>query len=103
MASAGLTGGADQEADAALLARLLYRIQTPPQGGAGSDYIRWALEVPGVTRAYVYPRRLGAGSVGLTVLMDDAAYGPIPSAEDVARVQAYIDEVDQTGHPFRRP
>jgi uncharacterized phage protein gp47/JayE len=103
VATGGLTGGADPESSPALLARLIYRLQKPPQGGAGADYWRWVMEVPGVTRAYVYPRRMGAGTVGITFLMDDASYGPIPSADDVARVSAYIHEVDATGHPFRRP
>ena len=52
----GLTGGADAEKDDALRGRLLARIQTPPQGGSASDYEAWALAVPRVTRAWVYPR-----------------------------------------------
>jgi len=93
VATGGLTGGVDQEADAALLARLLRRIQEPPHGGAEADYVAWALECTGVTRAYAWANRSGAGTVGVTFLMDDTEGGPIPTPDDVARVQAYIDEL----------
>ena len=92
VAEDGLTGGVDQEADAALLARLLRRIQEPPHGGAEADYVTWALECTGVTRAYAEGGRMGAGTVGVTFLMDDTEGGPIPTPDDMARVQAYIDE-----------
>ena len=36
--------------------------------------------------------RMGAGTVGVTFLMDDTEGGPIPTPDDMARVQAYIDE-----------
>lgn len=90
-ATAGaLSGGADVELDDALRARLLDRIQQPPQGGASYDYITWALEVPGVTRAWVYPGELGAGTVTVRFARDlDAS--PIPDAGEVAAVQAYIN------------
>ncbi len=103
VATDGLTGGADQEEDDSLRARTLFRIQNPPRGGAESDYVRWALECEGVTRAYCYPNRMGPGTVGLTFLVDDAEYGPIPSEADVQRVRDYLEEVDETGSPHRRP
>lgn len=87
----GVSGGADQEADEALRARILARIQQPPQGGSKSDYQAWALAVPGVTRAWVYPLHMGAGTVGVAIVADDAADGPIPSATLVAAAQAHIE------------
>lgn len=89
----GLAGGADTETDTALRARLLQRIQFPPQGGATSDYVGWALEQPGVTRAWCIPSYWGAGTVGLTFTTDDAPGGPIPTPGDVALLQAYADEL----------
>lgn len=86
--SAGLAAGADAEADAALRARVLARIQQPPAGGASVDYVAWAQSVPGVDRVWVYPRWLGAGTVGVTFLGPAAA---IPAAPLVAAVQAAID------------
>lgn len=90
----GLGGGADAENDAALRQRLLRRIQEPPHGGAGSDYEVWALEVPGVTRAWVAEKERGVGTVTVRFVMDEAraAYGGLPQAEDVARVAAWIEE-----------
>jgi uncharacterized phage protein gp47/JayE len=90
--AAGLTAGADIEADDDLRARLLARIQTPPHGGAAHDYIAWALEVAGVTRAWVYPAELGLGTITVRFVRDDDA-SPIPDAAEVLAVQAYIDSV----------
>lgn len=87
---AGLTGGADIEGDEDLRARLLARIQQPPHGGAKHDYIAWAKEVPGVTRAWCYPQELGDGTVTVRFVRDDDA-SPIPDGAEVAAVQAYID------------
>lgn len=86
----GLTGGADIEGDEDLRARLLARIQQPPHGGAKHDYIAWAKEVPGVTRAWCYPQELGDGTVTVRFVRDDDA-SPIPDGAEVAAVQAYID------------
>lgn len=90
VAAGGITGGEDQESDGLLLSRLLSRIQKPPHGGADFDYVAWAKQVPGVTRAYCYPQRLGAGTVGVTILMDGRA-DIIPTVDDLAEVQAAID------------
>lgn len=91
VAAGGLAGGADAEVDDLLRERLLARIQQPPHGGADFDYVAWALEVPGVTRAWVYPAELGLGTVTVRFMMDDTYADGIPQAGDVAAVQAYID------------
>lgn len=90
VAAAGLGNGADEETDAALLARLLTRIRTPPNGGAASDWVSWALEVPGVTRAWAYSAWMGAGSVGLTFVCDGRA-NIIPLQADLDAVAAHIE------------
>lgn len=90
VATGGLTQGADQEDDVALRARLIARIQQPPQGGADYDYVTWALEVAGVTRAWVYPQELGLGTVTVRFVRDDDA-SIIPDAGEVTAVQTYID------------
>ncbi|MEW5904216.1 MAG: baseplate J/gp47 family protein [Pseudomonadota bacterium] len=86
----GLTGGADIESLDALRARVLARIKEPPHGGAAADYETWALEVAGVTRAWVYPQELGPGTVTVRFVRDNDA-SLIPDAAEVAAVQAYID------------
>lgn len=88
----GLEDGLEAESDAELLERLLVRVRNPPGGGSAADYERWALEVPGVTRAWIQPQRFGPGTVGITFAVDEDPTGPIPSAGQVANVQAYIEE-----------
>lgn len=91
-ATAGeLAGGADAETDTSLRSRLLARIQQAPHGGADFDYVTWALEVAGVTRAWVYPQELGAGTVTVRFMMDATYSDGIPLEADVAAVQDYID------------
>jgi len=90
VASGGLTGGTDQQSLADWQAALEARLQTPPQGGAPADYVAWAKLVPGVTRAWVYPRNRGVGTVDLCFVMDGRS-NIIPLSADVAAVQAVID------------
>jgi uncharacterized phage protein gp47/JayE len=89
---AGITDGSDAELPASLRARLLNRIQQPPQGGAAGDYVKWALEVPGVTRAWESPGELGPGTITLRFVRDNDPGGIIPDTAAVAAVQTYIDQ-----------
>jgi len=68
---------------------LLARIRQAPAGGAQHDYVGWALEVAEVTRAWVYPGWMGAGTVGVAFVMD-ARPDLIPTEDDVASVQAHL-------------
>ncbi|EAA8715995.1 baseplate J/gp47 family protein [Salmonella enterica subsp. enterica serovar Pomona] len=65
-----ISGGANMESPEAFRQRVLQAYQSVAEGGSEDDYRRWALEVPGVTRAWVSPRLLGAGSVGLYFMCD---------------------------------
>jgi uncharacterized phage protein gp47/JayE len=51
-----------------LRSRMLEKYAAPPQGGDLQDYVTWALEVPGVTRAWSYG---GSGTVVLYFMMDE--------------------------------
>lgn len=93
----GIVNGSDAETDELLLERILQRLQTPPQGGAQADYVKWALEIAEVTRAFALPQHFGAGTVGVTFLVDDDPVTPIPDAAKVLEVQEHIDD------PTRRP
>ncbi|HEC1649410.1 TPA: baseplate J/gp47 family protein [Yersinia enterocolitica] len=84
-----MRGGTDQESQADLLARLLDIIRRPPAGGNKYDYKRWALEIPGVTAAYVYPLRRGLGTVDIVITSADG----LPSEAIIAATQAHIDDV----------
>lgn len=105
--SAGLTGGDDIESDPALLIRLLARIQGPPHGGAAADYVAWAKEVAGVTRAWSYESWSGLGSVGLTFVRDNDGTGTaiLPDSTELTEVSDYIEEhIDPaTGLTVGRP
>lgn len=90
--SPGILGGVDEESLAALQARLIKRIQEPPQGGSVADYETWALAVPGVTKVWVAPLELGPGTVTVRIGNDDVGANYIPSPAVVAAAQAYIDE-----------
>jgi uncharacterized phage protein gp47/JayE len=91
--SAGLTGGAEAESRDGTFQRLRLRLQDPPQGGSRTDYRRWALDQPGVTRAWVFPQELGAGTVTVRFCMDLTYSDGIPAGGDVAAVQAALDEL----------
>lgn len=91
VAVGGLTGGSDQETVESLRLRLIARIQTPPQGGNVADYMNWAQEAhPDVTRVWVAPLEMGAGSVTVRFVTDDVASGPIPSSTVITAVNNYI-------------
>lgn len=92
----GIGGGTDQEQDPQLAARLIARRQTPPRGGNNQDYLTWATDVPGVTRAWVLPGWMGAATVGVTCVMDGQA-AIIPDPATIAAVQAMIDRMGTTG------
>ncbi|MFZ6724717.1 baseplate J/gp47 family protein [Undibacterium sp. MH2W] len=74
------TGGNDIESDDSLRSRMLTEYQNQPHGGDQNDYVTWALNVPGVTRAWCKPNGAGAGTVVVYVMFDEveAAYGGFP-------------------------
>lgn len=78
------TGGADAETNDQLRSRMLYRYREPPQGGAATDYVEWALEVPGVTRAWANPLGAGVGTVVVYPIFDvtNAANDGFPQGTD---------------------
>ncbi|MBC3952196.1 baseplate J/gp47 family protein [Pseudomonas folii] len=88
----GLTGGTEQESLEALRAKVMRSYAVVPHGGNQSDYVTWALEVPGVTRAWVRRHWMGPGTVGLFVVRD-GDIDPIPNAEQLQRVYEYIESM----------
>ncbi|AOE63799.1 baseplate J/gp47 family protein [Pseudomonas corrugata] len=86
----GLTGGIAQESIESLRARVIRSYRLVPHGGSAADYETWALEVPGVTRAWCRGSYLGPGTVGLFVMRDGDAE-PVPNPAQLAEVKAYIE------------
>lgn len=95
--SSELTGGADAEDDEALRERLLYRQKTPPKAGTKADYVKWALEVPGVTRAWCFPKELGQGHVTVRFMTDGMTENGVPNETMIKAVSDHItDEMPVT-------
>ena len=87
-----ITGGVDTETDDQLRERILFRIQNPPMGGSQADYVRWAMAVPGVTRAWA-ACEIGPGTMTVRFLMDDLYpdnHG-LPQQSDIDEVSDYIN------------
>jgi len=92
VSGSGLTGGTDQETDAALQSRLLLRMREPPKGGGPGDYVNWAIEVSGVTRAWQIANGDGVGTVVVYFVRDNDVT-IIPDASEVSDVQDYLDDL----------
>ncbi len=91
-----VTEGEDEESIGEYRARISSREKRQPQGGALVDFIAWAKEVPGVTRAFCFGKRevpaITAGRVEVYPLSDDDPVSRIPSPAKLAEVLAYIDD-----------
>lgn len=96
VAEDGLTNGVDLESNDRYRQRILERKRQAPHGGSVADYIRWAKEVAGVTRVWILQNWMGAGTVGVTFVLDDEE-DVIPDGDKVDELQEYIDD------PTRRP
>lgn len=82
------TGGTDEESDEALLARYYLKVRTPASSGNAAHYRMWAMDVPGIGDAKVYPLWNGPGTVKVRVV--DSHHEPA-SAELVAQVADHIE------------
>ncbi|WP_076591972.1 baseplate J/gp47 family protein [Herminiimonas arsenitoxidans] len=80
-------GGAPAESVTKLLSRVLEFLRSPPAGGNTTDHVRWAMEVPGVTAAWCYPKRRGSGTVDIAVMSN----GEPPTESLRIAVAAYVD------------
>ncbi|EJM13069.1 putative phage Mu protein gp47-like protein [Pseudomonas sp. GM18] len=86
----GLIGGIARESLESLRSRVISSYRIIPHGGSAQDYETWALECPGVTRAWCLGSYLGPGTVGLFIMRDNDPQ-PVPTAAQLAEVQAYIE------------
>ena len=87
-----MAGGTEAETDDSLRDRLIYRLQNPPRGGTATDYVAWAMEVPGVTRAWCFPKELGIGTVTVRFATDGLTENGVPTEGMVNIVSDYIAE-----------
>lgn len=79
-----VAAGSDIENDDGLRERMLEAYQNSPQGGDEQDYVGWAKDVPGVTRAWCAPNGFGAGTVVIYTMWDnaEAPHGGFPQGTD---------------------
>lgn len=89
--SGPLLGGAEAELPAELLARLLAQLAEPRGGGKKGDYVRWAKQVPGVTRAWEFGRVPKLGHVTVLFMRDGDDGTPFPSDPEIEEVEAELD------------
>ena len=75
-----VSSGADVEEQDDFRDRVMLAYQSPEQGGDEQDYVEWATDVAGVTRAWCSPNGFGVGTVVVYFMMDDAesAHGGFP-------------------------
>ena len=85
-------GGADQETDAALRARLLDRIQNPVAHFNVAEITAKAKTVSGVTRVFVEEITPAVGQVTVYFMRDNESPA-IPSGAEVALVKAALDTI----------
>jgi len=90
-----ITEGEDEESVEQFRVRVMQRIAGQPQGGSAADYVRWAMEVPGIIKAFAF--RTAAGEVTVYPLEADTGPARAPSVAKLAEVLAYV------GNPARRP
>jgi uncharacterized phage protein gp47/JayE len=86
-----VTSGTDVEDVEDYRERILDEIREPESGGGPGDYVKWAKEVAGVTRAWEFGNRMGYGTVSLAFVRDGDSPSTIPDAGEVTAVQTYID------------
>lgn len=98
-----ITNGSAPETNDQLLARLLQRLRFPPKGGGHGDYVRWALEMKGVTRAWEYEANGLVEEIGYVTVryVRDGTYDADPvfpdNVSDINAVYAHIKAKAPTG------
>lgn len=84
-----LSGGAELEDLEDWRLRVIEALRRGGFVGREGDYQRYAMKREGVTRAWEYDRRMGAGTVSLAFVFDDRA-DIIPTADDITAMQAFF-------------
>lgn len=86
------TDGSDLETAEEGLVRLLEYLREPPSGGGPGDYVKWAKQVSGVTRAWEFPNVFGLNTVGVAFVRDNDGTGAdiLPSSGEREVVRAYV-------------
>jgi uncharacterized phage protein gp47/JayE len=84
--------GDDVESDGAYRTRILDHLASPGMGGNANDYKAWALEVTGISGAYVYALRGGLGTVHLAALHAQGDSSRHLTQDERDELYAYVSE-----------
>ncbi|VEA60313.1 tail protein [Salmonella enterica subsp. salamae] len=84
-----IIGGSDEEDIEQWRSRIIDRWYYVPQSGADPDYVEWAENIQGITRAWTKRNWMGPGTVGVVCATDDDT-DPTPSAQQLQDVYNYI-------------
>lgn len=95
VAEPGLANGADREKDPEAVYRLGQRLANPPRGSSPADYERWALSVPGITRAWGIRNPSGPTSAGVIIMADNNLPYGLPTAAQQQAVYDYIRDPER--------
>lgn len=87
----GMAGGAEEENDASLLARVLAEIREPAHGGASHDYPRWIQNDFAATKVATVPLWVGPGSVAAVVAMGTALAPRVPIPAELDAMAAHLE------------
>jgi uncharacterized phage protein gp47/JayE len=87
----GMAGGAGEESDASLLARVLVEIREPGHGGNRNDYRVWIQNAFAVAKVETVPLWVGPGSVGVVVAMGTALAPLVPIPAELDAMAAHLD------------
>lgn len=92
--ASGIAGGTDTETDAEAQYRLQQRLSNPPRGSSPADYERWALSVPGITRAWGVRNPSGPTTAGVIILADNNP-DRLPSEQQKQAVYDYVADPER--------
>lgn len=88
-----VTTGEDEESLESFRAQVQEREARKPQGGAAADYVQWALEVPGIVKAFAHRITPGYATVYPLVALTGVLGERIPDASKRAEVLAYLSDL----------
>lgn len=100
----GMAGGAEEETDESLLARVLVEIREPGHGGNKNDYRVWIQNAFAVAKIATVPLWVGPGSVGVVVAMGTAVAPAVPIPAELDAMAAHLEALRPvTAEVYVRP
>ena len=100
----GMAGGAEEENDVSLLARVLVEIREPGHGGNKNDYRVWVQNAFAVAKVETVPLWVGPGSVGVIVATGTAVAPAVPIPAELDAMATHVEVLRPvTAEVYLRP